>query len=273
MLHHYAAGRQTAASIPRGSIVAPYYCVGNMPRERREKGQWDMTTWDGPTYERLEAKRKRLKDKGKFGEFPSVIGLRARRCTSWLRRAEQEMARQEPDYDAAFIFYWIAFNAAYADGRTEMRLERRETEVFAEYFGKIIQLDHQRKVYNAVWEQCWEPMVGLLKNKYVFGPFWDFHNGLPGNDNWRGRFDGDVRVVGRALDRRDTKSILRTLFYRLYVLRNQLVHGGATWQGSVNRRQVEDGARILAFLVPLFIDLMMSNPEIDWGVPPYPVVT
>ncbi len=70
-----------------------------------------MTTRDGPTYEQLEAKRKRLKDEGKFGEFSSGLGLRPRRCTSWLERAEQEMGRC--DYDAAFIFYWIAFNAAY----------------------------------------------------------------------------------------------------------------------------------------------------------------
>jgi hypothetical protein len=66
--------------------------------------------------------------------------------------------------------------------------------------------------------------------------------------------------------------ILSTLFDRLYVLRNQLVHGGATWNSSVNRAQVGDGARIMAFLVPLFIDLMMDNPEFAWGAPYYPVV-
>ena len=63
-----------------------------------------------------------------------------------------------------------------------------------------------------------------------------------------------------------------SVFDRLYVLRNQLVHGGATWNSSVNRDQVRDGTRILAFLVPLFIDLMMDNPDIAWGDPCYPVV-
>ena len=62
------------------------------------------------------------------------------------------------------------------------------------------------------------------------------------------------------------------LFDRLYVLRNQLVHGGATWNSSVNRDQVKDGARILAFIVPIFVDLMMDNPDRDWGAPYYTVV-
>ena len=64
--------------------------------------------------------------------------------------------------------------------------------------------------------------------------------------------------------------VLSILFDRLYVLRNQLVHGGATWNGSVNRAQVGDGARIMAFLVPLFVSLMLENPGEPWGAPRYP---
>ncbi len=39
-----------------------------------------------------------------------------------------------------------------------------------------------------------------------------------------------------------------------------------------NRDQVRDGARILGFLVPIFVDLMMDNPDENWGLPYYPVV-
>ena len=70
----------------------------------------------------------------------------------------------------------------------------------------------------------------------------------------------------------NTLRILITLFDRLYVLRNQLVHGGATWNGTVNRSQVIDGAAVLANLVPVFIDIMMDNPDHDWGKPFYPVI-
>jgi len=71
---------------------------------------------------------------------------------------------------------------------------------------------------------------------------------------------------------KDTQTILSTLFDRMYVLRNQIMHGGATWSSSVNRSQVQDGANILAFAVPHFVDIMMDNPELTWGMPYYPVV-
>ena len=78
--------------------------------------------------------------------------------------------------------------------------------------------------------------------------------------------------MNEALVAKDTKLILSTVFDRLYVLRNQIIHGGATWNSSVNRSQIKEGAEILAFLVPVFVTLMMDNPNTKWGPPLYPVV-
>ena len=72
--------------------------------------------------------------------------------------------------------------------------------------------------------------------------------------------------------KRDTARILSVVFDRLYVLRNQIIHGGATWNSAVNRSQVTDGAAVLGSLIPLFIDIMMDNPDRDWGRPFYPVI-
>jgi hypothetical protein len=63
------------------------------------------------------------------------------------------------------------------------------------------------------------------------------------------------------------------LFDRLYVLRNQLVYGGAIWNSSVNRDQVRDGTKVLGWLLPVMVDIMMDNPDHDWGKPFYPVVS
>ena len=71
---------------------------------------------------------------------------------------------------------------------------------------------------------------------------------------------------------RNIVEVLSLVFDRLYVLRNQLAHGGATWNSRVNRDQVRDGAAILAFLMPVFVDVMMDNPGEDWGRPFYAVV-
>ena len=198
--------------------------------------------------------------------LPESLGLRVRRALSWLERAE----REPDDPDAAFIFNWIAFNAAYAKDRPRA-LESAERDHFLEFFNTILSLDSNHTIYDAIWNRFSGPIRLLLDNKFVFQPFWSHHAGR-GYDNWEHLFEDSNRRVRQALAAVDTPVILSTLFDRLYVLRIQLMHGGATWRSSVNRDQVQDGARILGFLVPLFVGLMLSNPDVDWGPADYPVV-
>lgn len=78
--------------------------------------------------------------------------------------------------------------------------------------------------------------------------------------------------LDRALAEKNTAVVLSILFDRLYVLRNQVIHGGATWDSSANRNQVRDGAALLGCLLPVFVDLMMDHPDAEWAMPMYPVV-
>ena len=112
----------------------------------------------------------------------------------------------------------------------------------------------------------------MLNNKYVFAPFWNYQNGLAGYEDWAERLVAGNRFIAAAIAQQNTSMILSVLFDRLYVLRNQILHGGATWNSSVNREQVRDGAAILGWLLPIFIDIMMDQPAHDWGRPYYPVV-
>ncbi len=220
------------------------------------------STSSGMTYEALHTQWEKSRE-----QLPEGLQLRIHRALSWIERSEQEAE----DDDAAFIFYWIAFNAVYAEDRQETEWTP-ERESFREYFGKIVGLDADNVVYNAIWERFSQEIRVFLNNRYVFEPFWKFHNGAPGYDKWEDSFDRSKRAAGFALARRDTSAILSILFDRLYVLRNQLVHGGATWRSSVNREQVRDGRGIVAFLLPIFVSLMVSNPGEHWGAPYYPVV-
>ena len=214
--------------------------------------------------EGLTAAALKTKWESSFDEGQNDFNLRMRRATSWLARAEQELKADKPDYDAAFIFYWITFNAAYAQHSREHY--DGEQALFGDYFETVADLDKDanRAVYHAVWMKHNLEIRTLLENKFVFKPFWQ------NATNWRERFEDNKRGIEISFREWNTKDILATLFDRLYVLRNQLIHGGATWRSSVNRQQVEDGAAIMAFLVPHFINLMLDNPNIvNWGQPPY----
>ena len=60
------------------------------------------------------------------------------------------------------------------------------------------------------------------------------------------------------------------IMQRIYLLRNQLIHGGATHQGRMNRVQVEDCKTLVMKLLPCMISIMMKYPKKNWGELCYP---
>jgi hypothetical protein len=104
------------------------------------------------------------------------MGLREHRAICWIGRSETE----DDDHDALFIFLWIAFNAAYA-GESEFQIIAPvERATFADFFGKIVALDGDQRVYKAIWQCFSGPIRMLMQNRYVFNPFWQHHNGIEG---------------------------------------------------------------------------------------------
>ncbi len=140
-----------------------------------------------------------------------------------------------------------------------------------EYFRKVVACAPDA-VHETIWPDLVPRITILLNNRYVFEPFWKHHNEEPGYQDWADKFEASKKRARLALGNRRTSLILEELFASLYTLRNQLLHGGATWSGSVNRDQVRTGAAIMAVLVPCFLEVMIEHPETDWGTPRYPVV-
>lgn len=196
--------------------------------------------------------------------WPEFLSLRVHRALSWLNRAEQC-----EDDDGRFVFLWIAFNAAYAREKGEFHVA--EARRVGEFLGRLVELDGNGRLDHIVWEQFPGPIRVLLDNRFVFQPYWDHLNGLPDSGNWKERFELANRTAHRALAARDTGKVLGVIFGRLYTLRNQLIHGGATWMGRVNRDQLRDANAIMGELVPRLIEIMMDNPGESWGEPCYPV--
>ena len=210
----------------------------------------------------------KLKDKQRQlrSGFPTALTLRVHRALSWLSRAE----RETEDADVRFILLWIGFNAAYASD-IDAAIES-ERDNFRSFFAVLVGLDARHRIYDMVWQRFSQEIRLLLDNQYVFAPFWAHHNGAPDHADWAGKLERSRVAIRGALAAHDTAKILSILFDRLYVLRNQLVHGGATWNSDVNRAQVRDGAALLGCLLPIFVDLMMDNPGHDWPMPHYPVL-
>ena len=212
-------------------------------------------------FEQLKTRHRALRE-----HSPANLKLRVHRALSWLQRAE--MAEDE---DGRFIFLWIAFNAAYA---TEIDDNRRlsEQETFKGFLEKLCELDEHRQIEQLVWQEFSGSIRILLDTPVVLQSFWDFHSGKISETQWKERLAQGKRMASQALASGNTPQLLGVVFNRLYTLRNQLMHGGATWNGSVNRKQLKDCANLLGKLTPVIIALMMSHPQTLWGDACYPVV-
>jgi len=192
--------------------------------------------------------------------------VRLHRAISWIARAEMEAK----DDDARFVFLWIAFNAAYAG---EFALEGSARKVLDSFFAKLLELDGDDRIAGLLLRTFPGPIRTLIENRHVFEPFWRALREHDASRRWEARFEASRKIALRSVLDGRTDRVLSVVFDRLYVLRNQLVHGGATWNSRVNRAQVRDGANILAALVPLMIEIMLDHPQADFGPVLYPVVT
>lgn len=219
----------------------------------------------------LAALTQRHKEQRSLGQ--TSFTLRMHRALSWLKRAE---AAGEDD-DIAFICLWIGFNAAYAqdlgEGGATVASER---QTFRNFMADLCALDTDKALANLVWKVFPGPIRVLLDNQYVFQPFWDAHSN-PRSDgsvpnHWREAFDEARQRVHRALAQQDTERVLYEVFVRLYTLRNQLMHGGSTWNSAVNRAQLRDGRTLLTQVLPVMLDVMMNHSQRFIGKPFYPVV-
>ena len=212
-----------------------------------------------------ELKNRQRQDRHSYSEY---LGVRVHRALSWLNRAEQ----CTDDADGQVIFLWIAFNAAYAnDIAEEYRL--REQAMFAQFLTRLCDLDNQQqRLKNLVWVEFPSSIRILLGNQHVFQAFWDHQNGKISEEEWQDRFSRANAAASTTLSRENSAGVLAIALSRVYTLRNQLIHGGSTWNSKVNRDQIRDCAKLLGCLVPIVIEIMMDNHDELWGQPCYPVV-
>ena len=197
--------------------------------------------------------------------IPEELGIRLHRSISWLKCAEQ----QANDPDVMFITQWIAFNACYAielNGQSQ----KTEREKFRTFIANLVDHDAENRIFNILWEKFSGPVMMLIENEYVFRGYWDYQRGDA--SEWEKSFKRSNDDAFKYLSANNVAGLLEILLDRLYILRNQLMHGGATYKSKLNRRSVKDGCRILEMLIPIIIEIIMENPKEDWGKLLFPVV-
>lgn len=203
-----------------------------------------------------------------FDNIPDHLRLRIHRCLSWLKKADQSSA----DLDMCFISLWIAFNAAYAKDKLDISSPNERLSFRS--FISLVNRKANEEINLLVWNKYSSSIRLLLNNEYIFQPFWNYKNNLISEQEWVDAFQESKRKANKHLSNHDLESVLAVVFERLYTLRNQIFHGGSTYNSRVNREQLKDACNLLTDCLYLFVGVMLKTPELEeWGVPFYPYVS
>lgn len=213
-------------------------------------------------YQRLKQRQRAERD-----SYSQALAIRIHRALSWLDKAEQC-----DDDDSKFTFLWIAFNSAYAQD-FEQRINFSEKGLYQEFLSKLVNIDDKNKLSGIVWSQYAGAIRIILSNEFILQAFWDYQSGRIPEEKWKEERSKAKAAANNALGNSDTSTVLAILFARLYTLRNQIIHGGATFGSSANRKQLRDCTFVLEQIVPTIIELMMDGKNELWGEPVYPLVS
>ena len=201
--------------------------------------------------------------------------LRLQRAISWLDGAQRvERCAGGEVVSAQFIFFWIGFNALYArnfhesaDSKPE---EIQHIKLIKEYFDNILDSkdakNHIRDVIDS--NISTEEINKLTKGRlglFVQSNFFKKYYKMKKRGNWIKEQLTKLRLRPKAR-KQDTRELLDILFECLCVLRNQLMHGGSTWDSKLNKEQLSIGIKIIQCLLPVFIEMEESdnnNPPSD----------
>ena len=107
----------------------------------------------------------------------------------------------------------------------------------------------------------------LVENKFTFQKYWDFTKGVEEASDWKRSLSSSVKKYNDCRISMDVSTILSIVFDRLYVLRNQLMHGGSSCGSKLNRETIDDAVGFLSDLIPSMLLVMMMNykKDHDWG--------
>lgn len=137
-----------------------------------------------------------------------------------------------------------------------------EKSLINDFLNNILLQDHKNEIGEILWNQSPRAIISLLKNKYTFEKYWHYVNGSESDSNWNESLQKSV-TKGKALidNKKDPDELLSMILHRFYSLRNQLLHGGATFQSMLNRNQIEDALQLMFGVFPVIVQLMMETPD------------
>ncbi len=194
-------------------------------------------------------------------EANQSFSIRIWRGLSWLERAE---GFQAVDTEGRFISCWIALNALYGrlDDQHRPWADRDALKTFITH---IWHLDAHAALRQILGRRQ-TAVLNLIEDPYLTIQFWE-NQSAPAIRQAK----KDAKDAILAYQKPNRLPIMRLLFDRLYVMRNQVFHGASTKGSKLNRRALQSSATVLMELLLAMLAIMIEQGiSEDWGRVCYP---
>lgn len=196
-----------------------------------------------------------------------AISDRIRRSLSWLQRSVELPSDDKPP---RLIDLWVALNALYGVVTyAQQKSPQKESICFEEFLQRLTKLDTNKTLSQLLQNDKFkEKSLSIIENKYLWNDFW--RNGAA---SYKKNIAKEGEKAKENLCFKPPKHInfLVSLFKRLSILRNQIMHGSSSASTDRNRDALLPAIYALETMIPIFIRIFLHmEGDVEWPEVPYP---
>ena len=193
------------------------------------------------------------------------LRVRVHRAISWLQSAE----KHSEDNDIALLSLMISLHACYlTDEFSENQTKHSAKESWARFTKNLQETSQMRQLQMLLQKtDHFGFLMAVSMNPYLHAE--TYSDGLEAG---KAAAKASNARLQELFKKDATSEMLIFIFENLNTLRNQIAHGSRTYDSELNSSAVEQGKQFLFEAVPLIIEALIENPEVDWGELEFSVV-
>ncbi len=179
------------------------------------------------------------------------LAIRLHRAFSWMSSVED--AGKHEQLDEKLIFRWIGLNSLYGRWNSCRREPESDGQSLRHFLSVVEDSDADSLIKNCLIEHK-RLVISICSDQFVNDYFWRTLDTDKRFNSNRDKFS-----IQKMYAEERWPQILEELLGRIYLVRCQLVHGAATFDGKLNRDTVRRCGMMLELLLLTIITIIIDH--------------